>query len=93
MDTPRTLDTIELEGGGRISRWVGLPAASEITGLAPPTLRNAERRGDIPGYRVLGRLRFRVADLLTWMEAGRAAPRRTPPPELIAAASRRRRRR
>lgn len=94
MDTAaRTPETIEIEDGGRIDRWIDLSAACEITALAAATLRNAERRGEIPGYRLLGRLRFRVSDLMEWIEAGRSAPRRTPPPELITAARRRRRRR
>ena len=68
-------------------RWITLAEASDITSLSTPALRNAERRGDLPGYRVLSRLRFRLRDVIAFMESGRKAPRRTPPPELLQAAA------
>lgn len=91
MQTGRVNDQIEIEGGGEIDRWIDLTGVSEITGLKPPTLRNAERRGDIIGYRILGRLRFKVADVIEFMERGREAPRRIPPAGLLESAARRKR--
>lgn len=91
METEHHTKQIEIEGGGTIARWIDLAEAAEITSFNAATLRNAERRGDLPGFRVLGRLRFKLADILSFMESGREAPRRTPPQELIEAAHRRKR--
>lgn len=74
-------------------RFLTVAEAAELTRFGCATLRNAERAGKLPGYRVLGRLRLRLSDVLAWIELGRTAPRRVPPPELLAHAGRRSKRR
>jgi hypothetical protein len=66
-------------------RLVRLADAEPVSGIRPPTLRRYEREGKIPGYRVGGRLCFKLADLLAFVDASRAAPRRKPPAALLQA--------
>jgi excisionase family DNA binding protein len=70
--------------GATLDRFLTIGEAADLTRFGCATLRNAERAGKLPGYRVLGRLRFKLSDVLAWIEAGRTAPRRLPPPELLA---------
>jgi predicted DNA-binding transcriptional regulator AlpA len=81
------------ERPGITDRYLNLAGVMEITPFSAPTIRSAERRGELPAYRVCGRLLFRLSDVLEWIEKGRTAPRRVPPPELLAAAGRPRGRR
>lgn len=68
--------------------FVDVGGVQQIAPLSKPTIRTAEREGELPGYRVRGRLLFRRSDVLEWIERGRTAPRRIPPPELLAAGGR-----
>jgi predicted DNA-binding transcriptional regulator AlpA len=55
-----------------IVRYVREKQAAEITGFAVQTLRNKRHNGDGPPYVKKGRaVRYPLADLVAWMEAGR----------------------
>jgi excisionase family DNA binding protein len=49
-----------------------------------PTVRALERRGELRGVRIAGRLRFSASAINEYLKRAAMAPRRTPPPELLA---------
>jgi len=56
-------------------RYVTDVEAAEILAVSPQTLRNYRCLGQGPAYSKRGRMvRYRVADLLTYMAAGRINP-------------------
>ena len=84
------LDVIE-EKGSNPDRYLTLAQVCELTSFGRATVRNAERRGKLPAYRPLGRLRFKLSDVVAFIESSRNAPRRVPPPQLLEHAGRYRR--
>lgn len=51
-------------------RWVDTHGAAEITGYAAPTLESLRSRGGGCRYSKIGRsVRYRVSDLIAWMES------------------------
>ena len=61
----------------QVRRWIDEKTVHEITGLALPTLRNhRHQRKGIPFYKVGTRMiRYRIDDVIAFMEAGRVEPR------------------
>jgi len=68
-------------------------AAAEMLSLSVPTIRALERRGDLRGVRLAGRLRFAASEIAAYIDRCKDAPRRTAPPELLKAGGRPRGRR
>lgn len=71
-------------------RLLTIREVADLTRLSVPTIRAAERRGLLPAIRLVGRIRFREADVAAFIATGENAPRRRPPPEVIEASRRRR---
>jgi excisionase family DNA binding protein len=44
---------------------------AEVLGFAAGTVVNWAERGDVPAFKIGGRLRFREAEVLEWLEARR----------------------
>lgn len=56
-------------------RFVNDVEAAKILSVSPQTLRNYRHLGRAPAYHKRGRMvRYKVADLLEFMEAGRIDP-------------------
>ena len=49
----------------------------ELLGFSASTIVDWTERGEVPAFKVGGRLRFRESEVLTWLEARRVAPVRT----------------
>jgi excisionase family DNA binding protein len=51
---------------------------ADVLGLSPATILDRFQRGELPGFRVGGRVgdpvRFRWSELEAWLEAGRVGP-------------------
>jgi len=67
--------------------------AADLLALSVATIRSLERRGELHGIRLAGRLRFPESDVSRYLAKAADAPRRTPPAALLANAGRRPRRR
>jgi hypothetical protein len=76
MNLASALPSTPLSSGGiPLPDEVDEYGASEIVGLSVRTLRAyRSRRVELPFYRRGGRVRYRVSDLLEWIEAGRVEP-------------------
>lgn len=59
---------------------------AEFLALAPATVLDRFERGELPGFRLGGRVgapvRFRISEIEDWLEAGRHGPRVHKPTEL-----------
>ena len=73
--------------------YLSAERTAAVLDLSVPTIRRLERRGELRGVRLAGRLRFPASAIRTYLNSCASAPRRTPPPELIAAGGRPRGRR
>ena len=53
---------------------------ADVLGLSPATILDRFERGDLPGFRLGGRVgspvRFRWSEVEAWLERGRVGPRR-----------------
>jgi excisionase family DNA binding protein len=47
---------------------------AEMLGFTSSTVQDWFERGDLPGFRIAGRLRFRESEVLEWLEAHRVGP-------------------
>jgi len=93
-DTPleRFPETSEIAGCG-VEQHYRPDETGEKLGLSVPAVRALERRGELRGIRIAGRLRFSASAINEYLGRCANAPRRLPPPELLANAGRRPRRR
>lgn len=57
---------------------------AEILGFASGTVVDWYERGELPGYRIGGRLRFRESEVAEWIEQRRSGPRVARRPEVVA---------
>ena len=48
-----------------------------LLGFSASTIVDWSERGEVPAFKVGGRLRFRESEVLAWLEARRIAPVRT----------------
>lgn len=59
-------------------RLLNTREVADLLGFAPATVQDWFERGELPGFRIAGRLRFRESELEVWLEAQRQAPRQRP---------------
>lgn len=45
----------------------------QLLGFSPATIVDWAERGEVPAYKLGGRLRFRESEVLTWLEGRRVA--------------------
>jgi excisionase family DNA binding protein len=67
------------------------PETAGLVKVKVQTVRALERRGELRGVRIGGRLRFSASAINEYLSRAASAPRRTPPPELLEHGGRRRR--
>jgi predicted DNA-binding transcriptional regulator AlpA len=66
---------LKIESSEPALAWIDEKRAANITGLAIQTLRNYRFKGVGPPYYKLGRsVRYRLSDILTYMELRRVEP-------------------
>lgn len=85
--------TAVAEAAVTLDRIVREPERARITGLSRTTAWLLEKRGEFPARLTLtpGAVGWRLSELLEWVEARQAGPRRVPEEAMKAAAAARRR--
>lgn len=56
---------------------------AEIVGFAPGTVVDWAERGEVPSFKVGGRLRFRESEVAEWLERRRRGPEVARSPEAV----------
>jgi hypothetical protein len=79
--------------GSSVEQHFTPKGTGEKLSLSIPAVRALERRGELRGVRIAGRLRFSASAINEYLARCANAPRRIPPPELLANAGRRSKRR
>jgi excisionase family DNA binding protein len=51
---------------------------ADLLGFRPATVQDWFERGELPGFRVAGRLRFQASEVDAWLEERRQPARREP---------------
>lgn len=68
-----------------LSRYLKTPEAARVLGLSPRTLEKHRSCGTGPAYlKVGGAVRYRLADLEAWAEAGRQTSTGTPKADAVS---------
>jgi excisionase family DNA binding protein len=58
-------------GVGVTERLVTARELAELLGFAPATIVDWAERGEVPAFKLGGRLRFRESEVLAWLEGRR----------------------
>jgi excisionase family DNA binding protein len=66
-----------------IERLLTARELADLLGFQAGTIVDWFERGELPGYRIGGRLRFRETDLEAWLEKRRHAPEVANQPEPV----------
>ena len=56
---------------------------AEVLGFQPGTIVGWYERGELPGYRIGGRLRFRESEIVEWLDQRRCGPGLASRPEVV----------
>lgn len=55
-----------------VEKWVSLEEVADHIGLSKDTIRNYIKRDQIPFYRIGKQYKFKISEIDTWIESGRA---------------------